>query len=116
MDTKEFFKQKVLTNLEMIQRYVELRPDSDLAKVIDFVGLLETVKYIERFAGKTVTLSFPSMRSLRRVVMPLVIQNILSQFETGSVEFNEAVKALGKEFGRTKRAIREMNQTGKHCR
>ena len=101
-------QRTVLTN------YCLACPISLLAKISDGGGEELAIEMMVSFQGKIV--AFPTRNALRRLMIPVKIQKNLFLLLVGSDEFKKRVKQLSKTYKLPKRAIMEMNKTGKYTR
>ena len=105
---KEEIKKKILAN------YCFAKPDSKLAVILDKVGIEVAIQLVDLFQGQT--LSLPSRSSLQRAALPFIIREALYGLKPKSEIFESKVKSLSRFYKVTKKAIIEMNETGKYTR
>ena len=107
-EDKEEIKKKVVAN------YCSAKPDSKLALILDKLGIEVAIQLVDLFQGQA--LSLPSRSSLQRAALPLIIRDDLEGLEPESDQFKMKVKNLSNFYRLTKRAIIEMNKSGKYTR
>ena len=107
-EDKEEIKKKILAN------YCFTKPDSKLALIVDKIGIEVAIQLVDLFQGRAVSL--PSRSSLQRAALPLIIREDLDGLEPESKLFKSKVKSLSKFYKVTKKAIIEMNKSGKYTR
>ncbi len=106
-------KQKI--EQDIIFDYCEGHPTCALAKINNEIGMDIAIKMLDLFRGKII--SFPTQNALRRAVMPMTIRRYLFVVEKAdSEEFKKRVKQLSKTYRLPKRAILEMNKSGRYVR
>lgn len=99
---------------DIVFDYCKARPNSALAKINEELGIDIAVKILDLFQGKSA--SFPTSDSLKRAVMPKLIQRHLFMVNPDSELFVKRVKQLSKLYKLSKRAIIEMNKKGIYTR
>lgn len=108
-------KEKQKIERDIIFDYCEAHPTCALAKINNEIGMDIAIRMLDIFRGKII--SFPTQNSLRRAVMPMVIRRYLFVVaRVDSNEFKKRLKQLSKTYKLPKRAILEMNETGKYTR
>jgi len=107
-EDKEEIKKKILVN------YCFAKPDSKFAKILDKLGIEDAVKLVDEFQGQV--LSIPTRNALQRVALPEIIRDELGGLQPESDPFKMKVKSLSNFYKLSKRAITEMNKTGKYTR
>ena len=105
-------KQKL--ERDIVFDYCKAHPNSALARIDEEIGVDVAVRMMDLFQGTVI--SFPSRNALRRSVIPMMIQRYLFAVKVDSDVFKERVKQLSKTYKLSKRAIIEMNKTGKYTR
>ncbi len=107
-EDKKEFKKKILS------AYCFAKPDTKFSRLIDRLGLEVGIKLVDEFYGQLITV--PSKNSLQRSALPRIIRDELEGLTPNSTEFKMEIKNLAKFYKLSKRAILEMNKTGKYTR
>ena len=106
--------EQVCTIKEIVKTYIENKPDSIIYEIVDTIGIENAVRIFENknLLGKLCYI--PSLSTLHRVVMPIIIQKRLKGLKEETRE--EMIKKLSKVFERGKSAILKMEKSGKYFR
>ena len=107
-EDKEEIKKKILSG------YCFAKPDTKFAQVVDKVGIEVGIKMVDEFWGQVVAI--PTRNALQRGALPQIIRDDLEGLKPESDQFKMKVKNLSSFYRLTKRAIIEMNKTGKYSR
>jgi len=106
--------EQIATIREIIEMYIRNKPDSSIGEIADTIGIENTARIFENknLLGKICYI--PSLSTLHRVVMPIIIRKRLRGLNKEARE--EMIKKLSKAFGRGKSAILKMERLGKYFR
>ena len=106
--------EQICTIKEIIETYIRNKPNSIIREIADTIGIENTTRIFENknLLGKICYI--PSLSTLHRVVMPIIIQKRLKGLKEEARE--EMIKKLSKVFGRGKSAILKMEKSGKYFR
>ena len=100
---------------DIVFDYCKVRPNCALAIIEEELGVDVAVKILDLFRGKVI--SIPTRDALRRSTIPINIQkNLPVVLSKDSDLFKKVVKQLSQIYKLPKRAILEMNKTGKYTR
>lgn len=99
---------------EILSAYCFAKPDSKFAQVVDKVGIEVGIKFVDEFCGEV--LAIPTRNALKRAALPKIINDDLEGLKSESNQFKNRVKNLSAFYGLRKKAIIEMNETGKYSR
>ena len=109
-----FVDDKKEIKKEILSAYCFAKPDSKFAQVLDKLGLEAAIQLVDAFRGQL--LAIPTRNALQRAALPKIIHDDLEGLEPESDQFKMKVKNLSSFYRLTKRAILEMNKTGKYTR
>ena len=102
-------------NRDIVKDYCKVQPTSALAIIEEEMGVDVAVKMVDLFMGTII--SIPTREALKRAIMPMNIQrNLPVALSKDSDLFKKVVKQLSQIYKLPKRAIIEMNKTGKYTR
>lgn len=107
-EDKEEMKKKILS------AYCFQKPDSKFAQIVDKLGIEVAIKFVDEFFGEV--LAIPTRNALKRAALPKIINDDLEGLKSESNQFKNRVKNLSAFYGLRKKAIIEMNETGKYSR
>ena len=106
--------EQIATIREIIETYIRNKPESSIREIADTIGMENTTRILENknLLGKLCYI--PSLSTLHRVVMPIIIQKRLKGLNEDTRK--EMIKKLSKVFGRGRSAILKMEKSGKYSR
>ncbi len=107
-EDKKEFKKKILS------AYCFAKPDTQFSRLIDKLGLEAGIILVDEFCAQVIAV--PSKNSLQRSALPRIIMDGLDGLKPNSNEFKMEIKNLAKFYQLSKRAILEMNESGKYTR
>ena len=107
-EDKEEIKKKILS------AYCLTKPDAKFAQMVDKVGIEVGIKLVDEFWGQVIAI--PTRNALQRGALPQIIRDELEGLKPETDPFKLKVKNLSSFYRLPKRAIQQMNKTGKYSR
>lgn len=106
--------EQIATIKEIIELYIRNKPDSPIGEISETIGIENTTRIFENknLLGKICYI--PSLSTLHRVVMPIIIRKRLRGLN--KEERKVMIKKLSKAFERGRSAILKMEKSGKYSR